>query len=506
MCGLGGVLDVPRPPLGVVDIQEIGAVLPGHGDVVFEPIGPAHGVLEPLHSKRRPHRLGDAPGVGHDPRPGVVEQNLSGNRQAPVAAGRHAQGSAAHHFKIGWDGAVHLVDVVLLEEDGIPQKGDTCREAAGAAGVYGIAVRRQSLVHIPVEDVPQLGGVNGGLVAAPQAVLVLADEQQVRHCPGDRKLPGFGVGRHTVLAIQGEDVFVEVQLVPVDLPDHRGFVVLCVLRASRDGHGVPSLEVVLPVDALRLDAVGLRVLFIQFPVGEGEGGTGPGGLQIAELVRRRVVVCLVREDHDVGSQGGEGLPAGCHSPLGHTIIVERGPVHPAQLVPAEQTAGVLQRLVQHPPRPGRQQGRVVAAQVSHIPQLPVLGAQVVVQAGELVLFGGLDPVGIGYLRQSHFLSPPRKSMNRDRTSSDFTEIVSGAGARSFVKRISAGVSASCRCCSSYSPRSPGARKVNRPWATRMFPSSSLAANFSTSFRSSAAKVSASAAVACLTFIRARARE
>ena len=32
-----------------------------------------------------------------------------------VAAGRHAQGSAAHHFKIGWDGAVHLVDVVLLE-------------------------------------------------------------------------------------------------------------------------------------------------------------------------------------------------------------------------------------------------------------------------------------------------------------------------------------------------------------------------------------------------------
>ena len=36
--GLGGVLDVPRPPLGVVYIQEIVSILIGHGDIVFETI------------------------------------------------------------------------------------------------------------------------------------------------------------------------------------------------------------------------------------------------------------------------------------------------------------------------------------------------------------------------------------------------------------------------------------------------------------------------------------
>ena len=357
----------------------------------------------------------------------MIEQDLPSHGQALVAAGRHTQGGASHDFKVGWDGAVHLVDVVLLEEDGIPQVRDAGREAASAAGVHTVAVSGQPVVHVPVENVPQFGGVDGGLVAPPQSVLVLADEQQVRYRPGYRELPGFGVRRHAVLSIQGEDVFVEVQLVPVDFPDHRGLVVLRVFRASGDGHGVPGLEVVRPVDARRLDAVGLRVLFVQFPVGEGEGGTGPGGLQIAELVRRRVVVCLVREDYDVDPQGSEGLLTGRHGSLGRAVIVERGPVHPAQFIPAEQPAGGLQRLVQHPPLPGRQQGVVIAAQVSHIPQFPVLGAQVVVQTGELVLLGGLDPVSVGYLRQFHSRLPPSLNLMKTDSASSASGVMLSGG-------------------------------------------------------------------------------
>ena len=154
--GVGLVLDVPQPPLGVVDVQPPFSVLVLHGDIVFQAVAAGRRVPELIHAEGGPHRLGDTAGVCHDPRPGEIEQHLSGHGQARRAAGRHAQGGAAHDLEVRRDRAVDLVDVVLLEEDGVAHVRDTGREVPGAAGVHAVAVRGEAVKHVPVEDVSQL--------------------------------------------------------------------------------------------------------------------------------------------------------------------------------------------------------------------------------------------------------------------------------------------------------------------------------------------------------------
>lgn len=218
-----------------------------------------------------------------------------------------------------------------------------------------------------------------------------------------------------VLSVQSEYVLIKIQFVPVDLPDDGGLVVLRVLGAALNGHGVPGFEVVRPVDAAGLDAVRLRLLLVQFAVGEGEAAAAPGGLQAAELSGQGVVPRFVRENYDVGPQGGEGLLPRRYRALSLPVIVKSGTVHPAQFLPAVEAAGALQRPVKPPRRPGGQEREVVAGEVAHVPQFPVVCAQVVVQAAELHLLSLLDAVSVEHTWQFH--TPPSvNSTNRSSAS------------------------------------------------------------------------------------------
>ena len=179
--------------------------------------------------------------------------------------------------------------------------------------------------------------------------------------------------------IQGEGVLVEMQLVPLHLPEDQGLVVLRVALTAGEGQGVPGPKG--PGRARRGDGVGPGAHAGVGPAAEG-GFAAPALLHAAEVVPGGVVIFLVREDEDEAAHGGEDLFPRRHGPLPHPVVVKARPVGPPDRVSGADAAGRFQRPQEAPGLPGRQQGEFPPGQVLHPPQFPVPGPQVVVQPAE----------------------------------------------------------------------------------------------------------------------------
>ena len=333
---------MPQLGLGVVHQQAPPLPRSLGGEVVAQPVGPCHGVAHRQVPQPAANALGHAAGVGHHPAPGQVKQHFSRRSQAVATPLHHSQGLSAHDLEVGGHGAVDLVDVVFLEKDGVAQVGDAPGEVSRRAGVHGVGIGGQAVKHVPVEGVPQLGAVDGVVLASPHPVLVFTHIVQVGDRAGEGHLPRFRVGLVPLLPVQGEGVLIKHQLVVLDVPDDEAFVVLGVGGTAGDGHGVPLLKVVRPGDPLGLDGVGLGLLPIESAVLEGQPGPRPGGLQGAEHPGLGVVVDLVGENEQVGAQGGKGLFPLAHISFSLPLIPKSALRHPTQFPPCKEAPRVLQ--------------------------------------------------------------------------------------------------------------------------------------------------------------------
>ena len=408
--GLRLVLPVPAAPPAVVDEQVPPASVVRHAHVVFQAVAARHGVLPVLPAEHVPDKGGDPAGVGGGAVPGHVEQHLPRDGKAPPTALLHPHGGAAHKLVVGGLAAVHLEDLVLLEEAGVAQVAHAAGEGPGAAGRHAPAVRGQAVKDVEILRVPQFAGVNVIPFTAPQPVFIHADPVQVRHGPRQGDGPRLRVVLGFVLfPVQGKDILIEVEAVAVlaDLPYDGGLVVLRVRGAAGDGHRVPGLEEGVEVRRRHGDGVGLRVLLVELAVSEGGPSRrrGVAGLQTLEGVRRRVVHHLVREDDHPGAHAGEPLLPSGHGSLPLPLVVKAVPAHPVQPIQTPHTPRLADGLHQPPPPSGGQQPREVPRQVPHVVELPVPGLPGVVVAAEGGLHRLSDPVGVDHAGQPHGVSP-----------------------------------------------------------------------------------------------------
>ena len=392
---------MPHPLAGVVDEEVPLPRLVLHGHVVFQPVAAGHGARELLPAEGGGNAGGDAPGVGGGTAPGDVEQHLPRHRQAPAAPGGYAHGGAAHQLKVCGEGAVDLEDLVLLEEAGVPQIGAAPGKLSGAAAVHAPAVRPHPVEHVEILGVPQLGAVNGIPLTAPQPVLVDTDVVHVGHLPGD----GHGLRlkislRGLVRPVQHEHVLIEAEAVAVlaDLPYHGSFVVLRVLGAAGDLHGVPRREIVVEVDPGAGQGVALRLLLEEGAVVKlgRPGRRRAAGLQSLEAVRGGVVQRLIRENDDPAPHPCEDLPSGGDVPFFGALVIEAGAIHPKEAVQAADPAGTGQGPDLPSPGPGGKEGCEIAGQVAHVPQLPLPCRQGVVIAAEADLIAPPLAPGIAH--------------------------------------------------------------------------------------------------------------
>ena len=167
VCRVRLVLDVPHALARVVDAELPLPALVLRAQVVFEAITPRASVPQPRHAEGVVQALRDTTRVDHHARGREVQQPLARDGEAPAAALGNAQRGRAHYLKVGRDAAVHLVDVVLLEEHRIAEETHAPREVARAARVHGVAVGLKALEHVPVEGIAELACVDRPPVAAP---------------------------------------------------------------------------------------------------------------------------------------------------------------------------------------------------------------------------------------------------------------------------------------------------------------------------------------------------
>ena len=59
------------------------------------------------------------------------------------------------------------------------------------------------------------------------------------------------------ISVQRKYIFIEIHFIPVDLPDHGGFVIFWLLCASADGHRVTDAEIITPINTIALNRIRL---------------------------------------------------------------------------------------------------------------------------------------------------------------------------------------------------------------------------------------------------------
>ena len=215
-----------------------------------------------------------------------------------------------------------LVEEVLLPEEDAGAVGAAAGEGPVGAHGDGEGVGGEAVVVVPGEGVAQGAGPDGGVVAAPEAVVALADELEV----GDLALHGDGGGA----APRGEGAGVEGEGVAGDGPEDQGAVVF---REGGPGD----------VQGLVGGEGGLQVLAGEGEgaLGEGGGGGGDGRPQIAEGFLGGVVVLFVGPEDDFGVDGGHLLLPGGDGTHRLAVVEEGGAVHHAELAPAEEGGGAV---------------------------------------------------------------------------------------------------------------------------------------------------------------------
>ena len=425
---------MPHALLGVVDKEGVRACAVLQGDVILHPVAARHAVAVAVCPEGGGDALRDTAGVGHHPHPAQIVQRLPRNGETGMAARLHPQGRAAHYLEVAGLVPVDLVNLFLFEEHRVAPIGKAPGKVPGAAHVHRVGIGAHSVEHIPVEGIAQLGGVDGVALAAPQAVLVLAQEVQLGHLPPDRQL------LRVAALVDGEGVFIESQIVPINLPDDNGLVVALVGLCPGYGHRVPHLEDGIPVGPGGVDGVGLGLLFRVGAV-LNLRAPAPARLQAAELPRQAVVIRLVGQDDDVGPQGGKLLAPVRNVALFLSPGVEARAVHPVQPVLCIQAVGLCQGLHQIPGPPCGEQRGEVAGQVLHVPKRPVSGGQPVVIASEAGLPILADAVGVYHIREhahSSFASPPGS------VSPDCWEAISSRARRSAIRQAATTSTASPR--------------------------------------------------------------